>query len=235
MPARSQYVASRRLPLEHSMSSIWETVGRFFEQSQNQRFAELLRQLADTAIACATHFRETEGKDLPGIIEFEHRGDAIVDDIRELLDNVFILRFDIADAMRLTDDLDDVIDGMRKIAFHIDIYKGQVGKLRPDALELFGIGERMLGGVRELVGMLSEPRLSLTRVRNVANQVDEAEAEADELVAMAERRLVAEFSPPGANRLEFWAWNKLYQLLEQMTDDANHCGKLILSLARKEA
>ena len=112
------------------------------------------------------------------------------------LDNVFILRFDIADAMRLTDDLDDVIDGMRKIAFHIDIYKGQVGKLRPDALELFGIGERMLGGVRELVGMLSEPRLSLTRVRNVANQVDAAEAEADELVAMAERRLVAEFSPP---------------------------------------
>ena len=58
MPARSQYVAGRRLPLEHSTSSIWETVGRFFEQSQNQRFAELLRQLADTAIACATHFRD---------------------------------------------------------------------------------------------------------------------------------------------------------------------------------
>ena len=57
MASRGQYVTGRRLPLEHSMSSVWETVRRFFEQSQNQRFADLLRQLADTAIACATHFR----------------------------------------------------------------------------------------------------------------------------------------------------------------------------------
>ena len=83
--------------------------------------------------------------------------------------------------------------------------------------------------------MLSEPKLSLARVRDRARTIDEAEAEADKLVAVAERKLVAQYSPPGANRLEFIAWDKLYQLLEQMTDEANHCGKLILSLARKEA
>jgi hypothetical protein len=54
-------------------------------------------------------------------------------------------------------------------------------------------------------------------------------------VAAAERKLVAEYMPAGANRLEFIAWDKLYQLLEQMTDEANHCAKLVLSLARKEA
>jgi hypothetical protein len=32
--------------------------------------------------------------------------------------------------------------------------------LRPDALELFAIGERTMLGVRELVIMLSEPKLS---------------------------------------------------------------------------
>jgi hypothetical protein len=170
-----------------------------------------------------------------GIIDYEHRGDAIVDDIHELLDNVFILRFDIADCMRLTDDLDNVIDGMRKVAIHIDIYRPVVLPLRPDALELFAIGERMMVGVQELVAMLSEPKLSLARVRDRARTIDEAEAEADKLVAIAERKLVAQYSPPGANRLEFIAWDKLYQLLEQMTDEANHCGKLILSLARKEA
>jgi uncharacterized protein len=217
------------------MSTIWEAVGRFFGQSQNERFAQLLLQLAQTAVACAAHFRETGGEDLPGIIDYEHRGDAIVDDIHELLDNVFILRFDIADCMRLTDDLDNVIDGMRKVAIHIDIYKPVVLPLRPDALELFAIGERMMAGVQELVAMLSEPKLSLTRVRDRARTIDEAEAEADKLVAVAERKLVAQYSPPGANRLEFIAWDKLYQLLEQMTDEANHCGKLILSLARKEA
>jgi uncharacterized protein Yka (UPF0111/DUF47 family) len=107
--------------------------------------------------------------------------------------------------------------------------------LRSDALELFAIGERMMLGVRELVAMLSEPKLSLSRVRDRARPVDEAEAEADRLVAAAERRLVAEYAAPGANRLEFIGWEKLYQLLEQMTDEANHCAKLILSLARKEA
>ena len=217
------------------MGTIWEAVGRFFGQSQNERFAQLLLQLAETAVACAAHFRQTGGEDLAGIIDYEHRGDAIVDDIHELLDNVFILRFDIADCMRLTDDLDNVIDGMRKVAIHIDIYRPVVLPLRPDALELFAIGERMMGGVQELVAMLSEPKLSLARVRDRARTIDEDEAEADKLVATAERKLVAQYSPPGANRLEFIAWDKLYQLLEQMTDEANHCGKLILSLARKEA
>ncbi len=156
------------------MGTIWEAVGRFFGQSQNERFAQLLLQLAETAVACAAHFRQTGGEDLAGIIDYEHRGDAIVDDIHELLDNVFILRFDIADCMRLTDDLDNVIDGMRKVAIHIDIYRPVVLPLRPDALELFAIGERMMAGVQELVAMLSEPKLSLARVRDRARTIDEA-------------------------------------------------------------
>ena len=217
------------------MRTIWEAVGRFFGPSQNDRFAQLLIQLADTAVECAAHFRTSGGTDLGAIIDYEHRGDAIVDQIHELLDNAFILRFDIADCMRLTDDLDNVIDGMRKVAIHIDIYKPVLVPLRPDALELFAIGERMMLGVRELITMLSEPKLELGRVRDRARPVDDAEAEADKLVAAAERKLVAEYMPAGANRLEFIAWDKLYQLLEQMTDEANHCAKLVLSLARKEA
>lgn len=217
------------------MGTIWSAVGRFFGPSQNDKFAELLLQLADAAVACAAHFRTTRGQDLAGIIDYEHRGDTIVDAIHELLDNAFILRFDIADCMRLTDDLDNVIDGMRKVAIHIDIYKSVLGELEPDALALFGIGERMMLRVRDLVTMLSEPKLDLVRVRETARVIDEEEADADRLVAKAERRLVAQYLPPNANRLEFIAWEKLYQLLEEMTDEANHCGSLILSLARKEA
>jgi uncharacterized protein len=217
------------------MKSIWDAVGRFFKPAQNEQFAQLLLRLADTAVACAAHFRETGGLDHAGTIDFEHRGDAIVTEIHELLDNAFILRFDIADCMRLTDDLDNVIDGMRKVAIHIDIYRPVVAPLRPEAMELFAIGERMVSGVRQLVAMLGEPRLSLPAVREVATTIDESEAEADSLVAAAERKLVAEFSPADANHLAFFALDKLYQLLEEMTDEANHCGELILSLARKEA
>lgn len=217
------------------MKSVWEAVGRFFRPAQNEQFSTLLLRLADTAVACAAHFRETGGLDHTGVIDFEHRGDAIVTEIHELLDNAFILRFDIADCMRLTDDLDNVIDGMRKVAIHIDIYRHMLAPLRPEAMELFGIGERMMSGVRQLVVMLGQPRLSLTAVREVASAIDAAEAEADRVAAAAERKLVAEFSPADANHLAFIAWEKLYQLLEEMTDEANHCGELILSLARKES
>jgi uncharacterized protein Yka (UPF0111/DUF47 family) len=217
------------------MITIWKVVSSFFRPAQNDQFARLLLRLADTAVACAAHFRETGGLDHTGIIDFEHRGDAVVTEIHELLDNAFILRFDIADCMRLTDDLDNVIDGMRKVAIHIDIYRPVLAPLRPEAMELFAIGERMMSGVRRLVAMLGEPRLSLPAVREVASAIDASEAEADRLVATAERKLVAEFSQADANHLAFIAWDKLYQQLEEMTDEANHCGELILSLARKEA
>jgi hypothetical protein len=63
-------------------------------------------------------------------------------------------------------------------------------------------------------------------VRDRARPIDEAAAEADRLVAAPERKLVTDDAAPGANRLEFIGWDKLYQLLEQMTDEANHCAKL---------
>ncbi len=217
------------------MKNIWDAVGRFFGPSHNDRFAELMGKLAQTSVDCAKHFRETSGQDLAGIIDFERKGDAIVDNIHEILDNSFIMRFDISDAMRLADELDNVLDGMRKIAMHIDIYRPILHTLKPDAIELMAIGERMQKQLSEVVGMMADARLSLPKVREAATRIDDDETVADKIAAAAERRLVAEYAAPGANRLEFIAWEKLYRLLEEMTDHANHCSKLILSLARKEA
>jgi predicted phosphate transport protein (TIGR00153 family) len=217
------------------MKNIWDALGRFFGTSHNDEFAALMSQLAQTSVECAHHFRETRGSDLAGIIDYERKGDVITDKIHEILDNAFIMRFDISDAMRLVDELDNVLDGMRKIAVHIDIYKAILGDLKPDAIELLEVSERMQKQLKEIVGMLAEPRLSLPRVRDVASAIDDDESVADKIAAAAERRLVEEYRAPGANRLEFIAWEKLYRMLEEMTDHANHCAKLIVSIARKEA
>lgn len=203
--------------------------------SRNDQYSALLKSLSDVAMACARHFRATEGQDKDGVIDREHQADRVVDEIHELLDNAFIMRFDIPDAMRLTDELDDVIDGMRKIVLHVDAYKIYLGKMRPEALALMDLAAAMLVEVDKLVVMLGEPRLSLARVRAVANRIDEMESQADKMVADHERTLVEEFSAPNANVLGFIAWHQLFHLLEQITDDANHCGGLIVSLARKEA
>lgn len=207
----------------------------FFGSSQNERYAALLKQVSEVGIACIRHLKQTSGQDLPAIIEYEHKADRITDEIHELLDKSFIMRFDIPDAMRLADDLDDVIDGMRKVALHIDGYNRFLAKIPPEAIELMALSEEMMLKVDVLVAMLAEPRLSLARVREVADVIDEMEARADKLVAAHERKLVDEFSAPGSNGLGFIAWHQLFHLLEQITDDANACARLILSLARKEA
>lgn len=219
----------------HDLKSIWDTFSRFFGSSHNERFAALLTELADTGVECATHFKATDGQDLPGIVVFERKADKIVDEIHELLDNSFIMRFDIPDAMRLTDEIDDVIDGMRHAASHIDTYKPHLNTLRTEAKELIVSGEGCLKALRDLIALLKEPKMPLARVRELQRAINDAESQADKIINRAERALVTEFSPKEANHLEFIAWDKLYQLLEEMTDDAKRCGKLILSLARKEA
>jgi len=211
------------------------TVARLFGPSHNEEFVGLLIRLADVGVECAAHFRATDGQDLPGIIAFERRADKLVDQIHKLLDNSFIMRFDIPDAMRLTDEIDDVIDGMRGAAAHIDIYKHFLSDLRPEARELIVTGERSLQALRNLIVMLKDPKLSLPLTRDLARAINDAESEADNIIARAERGLVSEFSGPSADTLEFIALEKLYGMLEEMTDDAKRCGKLIVSLARKEA
>ena len=218
--------------MRNTMQGAWAA---FFGPSRNDQYAALLRQISQLGLECARHFRQTQGRDLVGTIEFERRADRIVDQIHEILDNSFIMRFDIPDAMRLTDELDDVLDGMRKVALHIDAYQRFVSEMRPEALELMTLGGDMMVLLDQLVAMLAEPRLSLARVREIADKIDDMESQADKIVAVHERRLVEEFSTQGSQTLGFIAWHQLFHLLEQITDDANHCAGLILSLARKEA
>ena len=223
--------AARRLSVANGTGAL----ASLFGKSHNDRFAGLLSDLAGIGVACAKHFRETNGQDLAGIVTFERQADKIVDEIHELLDNSFIMRFDIPDAMRLTDEVDDVIDGMRRAATHIDIYKPFLSTLRAEAKELVTAGESAICALRDLIAMLSEPRLTLQRARDLARSINEAEYQADDIAARAERGLVQEYASDSANKLEFIALDKLYQLLEEMTDDAKRCGKLVVSLARKEA
>ncbi len=206
-----------------------------FGPSRNDQYAALLKRLADIAQESAAHFRKTNGQDAKGIIAFEQRADKIVAEIHELLDNSFIMRFDIPDAMRLTDVLDDVIDGMRKVVLHIEAYNIYLADLRPEAHELMNVAAEMLVHVDKLVMMLAEPRLPLSKVREEADIIDELEGKADRLVSGYEKDLVEEFAGPGKDRLAFIAWHQLFHMLEQITDHANHCARQIVSLARKEA
>ncbi|HRD75956.1 MAG TPA: DUF47 family protein, partial [Hyphomicrobiaceae bacterium] len=127
----------------------------FFGSSHNDRYAELLKGVSEVAIQCGRRLKETGGQDVASIIELEHKADRLTDEIHELLDNSFIMRFDIPDAMRLADDIDDVVDGMRKVALHIDGYKKFLSKMPPEAIELMSMSIDMMVKVDGLVAMLA--------------------------------------------------------------------------------
>ena len=200
-------------------------------------FVADLKSNTRTTVITLLNERVADAIDLKLAVKQAHwniRGPSFIA-IHELLDNAFIMRFDTPDALRLTDALDDVIDGMRGAATHVDIYKRYLRVLRPEADELVVAAESAIRALRDLVSAVSTGPMSLNRAREGAKAINDAEANADKIIARAERNLVDEFSTMETNTLEFIALEKLYSMLEQITDDAKRCGKLIVSLIRKEA
>lgn len=215
-----------------------EDMGQFLElfrgPSPSDQCAKLLLELAKCASACAKLLHETGGADLEGIIRHEHTGDGIVRTLHQIIDNAFIMRIDKSDVTQLLSELDDMIDGMRKVASHIDIHKYYIETLRTEAKQLIEIIVFVSDEVKKLVTMLSGKRFSLLDISTSVHRLHDAESEADKILMRAEKMLISEFSQPHANVIEYIGWEKLFRLLERVTDHANHCGTIILSIARKE-
>ncbi|TSC87165.1 MAG: phosphate transport regulator-like protein [Parcubacteria group bacterium Gr01-1014_8] len=205
-----------------------------FGKSQNTPLAEMLFRLSDAAALSAKRLRETKCSDLERITEFEHTGDETEAQIHEILDNSFILRFDKSDVTHLAAELDDMLDGMRRVAKHVHMYGKVLSPLKPQALEFLDIIASMTTAVRDLVKMLSEKRLSQSRIKECVKRLAHSESIADRTLENAAIALIAEFNIPGKSAIEFSAWDKLFRLLEGITDSADHCGRLVLSMARKE-
>ena len=207
---------------------------RFFGRSENGNITDLLRRQAEIASACAEVLQKSAGSALPEIVAFEREGDMTEQRIHEILDSAFILRFDKSDIANLANTLDNTLDGMRHIAPHVDTYKPYLKHLRPEAHELIETIEDMSATVLQLTILLKERRLELARVKEYTRHLAKSEAQADAILHKAEKALVCD-KKIIADPLAFIAHDNLFRMLEDVTDTANHCGTLILSIARKEA
>ena len=205
-----------------------------FGRSSNIQVSEQLRELSVLAEKSATLLHSSEGNNITGIVALEREGDTIVRRIHECIDSAFILRFDKTDLEQLVSELDDIIDGIRKVANHKNIYATHLKTFRPEAKNLIKILEEMTVVVGGLIAMLGG-KLSLEEVRPEVQKLSKLERQADEMLTTAEKALVEEFSKEGANTIAYLGWHKLYRIIERATDHANHCGTFVLSMARKEA
>ncbi len=207
---------------------------RLFAPSPDEQCARLLSKLAECAVHAAKCLEQTNGADLKEITKYEHEGDKIVREVHQVVDGAFLMRIDKADITRLLHELDDVIDGMRKVASHIDIYRVKLHTLRGEAKELMRIIAETSGEVEKLVNVLREKRPSLSLVNDSVHNLHLSETKADRILMTAEKSLVEAFDKPNTDMLAYIAWEKLFRLLEQVTDSANHCGLIVLSIVRRE-
>ncbi len=210
-----------------------QTIERFFGASPNIRCGELLKQLASSAVECAEYVRKHNAANLAQVIEFEHQADATVRETHELLDTAFILRFEKADVTQLLGEMDDIVDGLRKVATHATTYHPRFAKLSPHACELLDTITVMVKGVAELVSVMIDKKTPIADIAAKVYAVSKHETRADEILARAERELVqAQGEKPLT--LDFTAQTGMLELLEDVTDHAHHCARLVLSMARKE-
>ena len=208
---------------------------RLFGRSQNGQVAELLVQQADIAVRCAILLRESQCAALSDVVSLEREGDVTQEQVHEIIDRAFILRFDKSDIGNLSNRLDNILDGMRQVAKQVDIYRPHMKKIRQEADDLIKIIEEMTSTVRNLVATLKERHLLMTKVKECTQRLKKLEAEADDILHAVEADLVKEYDHKRNNALEFMAHDKIFRLLEHVTDVADHCGTLVLSIARKEA
>lgn len=207
---------------------------RFFGASPNVRCGELLITLAEIAVECADRVKASGASDLNQVVDFEHKADKVVRDIHELLDAAFILRFEEADVTELIGEIDDIVDGLKKVATHVALYAPRFQKLSPHAEELLAIALDMVKGVESLVRILVSKKVKMADLAKAVFDIGEQESRADAVFVEAERELVASQGEKPLT-LDVTAHSDMLGLLEDVTDHAHHSARLILSMARKEA
>ena len=206
----------------------------FFGNKDNAALAKHLRELASAAFACAEKFRVGVAMDLAGIIDDEHRGDQALKSLSLVIEHAFITKetLDKADVTYLGHELDNVIDGMRDTAEHIDTFRRFLPELPEAAGELIEMVYEDVQHLNQLVRELTNGRIDFPAMNKLSARVSEIERQADSVRLNAIRALVdADFD----DYREFSARKDLIDLLEAITDHVKHCSVIVLSMARQEA
>jgi uncharacterized protein Yka (UPF0111/DUF47 family) len=210
-------------------------MGILLGPSTDKQIARDLKVLAETAAECATLLHTTRGRDYQGVIDFEHKGDELKDRAINYINSVFITTYNKGDVRRFAREIDLMINGSRKVAEHIRIWAPFIGELPEEAITLLRKIEAMAKMVREVATILCDGNGSIGEVHALAERLDQAESDADAIRMRVEENLAKEHSGSGSNAIALFAWITLYDILESITDTANHCGEAAVALVDRRA
>lgn len=198
---------------------------------RDEKFYDLFLELAKRLTASANLLHEMFRS--PGEIEahvakikqLEHEADNLTRDVIDRIDRTFVTPFDREDIHALASELDDVIDLIDGTARRTTIFR--IEKTRPAAVVLAEVLARAAGCVEEGVRDMKIAK----RVYAVSEKLKVLEEEGDAIYHDAMSALFAE----GGDALEVVKWKDLYDKIEDALDQCDDVGKVLQSIALKNA
>ncbi len=204
---------------------------------KSDKFYPILLDMSKTILDCSELFveltqtpdKETRKAIYKQIKAFETKGDGILAQLFDELNNTFITPFDREDINALGERLDDVLDNINGAAKHIVMYQPENLPVKSTELALLLVEccKLMQQAVEELDVIKKDPKV----VKEICRKLHKLENEADDVY----EDLITEIFANEQNSIELIKNKEILKKIERATDRADNVGKIIKTIIVKYA
>jgi predicted phosphate transport protein (TIGR00153 family) len=159
--------------------------------------------------------------------EYEHKGDALVDEIIMELNNTFITPIEREDALELTVHMDKVLDGLEHSAARF--YMFNIYEIDNYMIEFSELLNKCIIEIHNAVELLSQKKL--TEIRQHSVKIKEYEQNCDIL----ERNAIKELFEKQKDVIRLIQYKEIYELLENTADECKKVSKALETVVMKNA
>ncbi|MBF0342995.1 MAG: DUF47 family protein [Nitrospirae bacterium] len=205
----------------------------FFGKSKDDEIQKVFIKHIENTHACAQDLITLCNSDNPitnscmiqSILEKEHLGDRLTNDVHLLLENAFITKIDKDDIVSLSNYLDDIVDKIKMVARLYHAYR--INKMRDEGKELANIILKMVQILEEMLSNLSKH--TMDSIKEMVHSIKTYEEEADTIFYNCLEMLhTKEYDYKIV--LE---WRDIIRALEETTDCCDRVCSVISAIVRK--
>lgn len=188
--------------------------------------AEVSNKSAEKLVAC---IENNSPLILQSIKDLEHDGDRIIAKIYDELNATFITPFDREDINALANRLDDVTDQIYGCAKRITFYRPK--SLPMTANQIADMTNEATKFMLEAVNGLSNIKSQSHKIQKICDRLHDIESDADEVF----QNFTIELFEKNTDAIEVIKLKEIMNVLEGITDEIDHVGKIIKTIIVKYA
>ncbi|GHT57711.1 hypothetical protein FACS18945_2610 [Bacteroidia bacterium] len=204
---------------------------------KGDKFYPIFWDMSENILVCSDLFIELmrtadkeERKNLYKQIKaLETKGDGILANLFDELNNTFITPFDREDLNALGEDLDNVLDNMNSAAKRVIMYQPE--HLPKQSVEMAEILKESCVLIQKAIEELNTMKKNPKTAKEICRQIHKLENQADDLY----EHFIIDIFATEKNSIELIKLKEIMQETERATDRADSVGKIIKTIIVKYA